>query len=79
MTTIVCKHSCPIFIETTHMILFDIMLLKLLFWTSTKILELCWQPYMKSIIKTHLLEAFKFPRPKFNNIEFTKWLHKANI
>jgi len=24
-----------------------------------------------------LHEAFKFPKPKFNNIDFPKWLHKA--
>ena len=46
---IVCKHGCPLLMETTHMILLNIIMLKVLFWTSKNTLQLCWQPCMKSI------------------------------
>lgn len=56
--TIVCKHGCPSFIETTHMILLEIVLLKILFWTSRDILQLYWQPRMKSIGNSFIFFLF---------------------
>ena len=61
METTICKHDCLLLIEIIHMIRFGIMLLKILFWTSRKILQPCWQLYMKSIDNWFIL-LFLFVR-----------------
>ena len=58
--TTVCKHGCTLLIETMYMILFDNMLLRILFWMSKDILQLCWQPCMKSIGKFYIFKFFLF-------------------
>jgi hypothetical protein len=76
MAIIACKHGCLLLTEITQMTLRGIMLLRVLFWKSWEMLQLCLQRYMKSIGKSLLFSLyfqstfnFHYWSPKFADFD----------